>query len=30
MTWSDPITSDLILGFALGCAFSALMMWRKA
>ena len=28
MSWSDPITSDLILGFALGCAFMALMMWR--
>ena len=30
MTWSDPITPDLILGFALGCAFMALMMWGKA
>ena len=30
MTWSDPITADLIAGFLIGCAFMALMMWRKA
>ena len=29
MSWSDPITSDLIIGFAIGCAFMALMMWRR-
>lgn len=28
MTWLDPITPDLIAGFAVGCAFMALMMWR--
>lgn len=30
MTWSDPITTDLIIGFFIGCAFMALMMWGKA
>lgn len=30
MSWSDPITIDLIVGFFVGCAFMALMMWRKA
>lgn len=30
MTWSDPITADLIIGFFIGCAFMALMMWGKA
>ena len=30
MTWSDPITTDMIIGFAVGCAFMALMMWGKA
>jgi hypothetical protein len=30
MTWSDPITADLIIGFFIGCAFAALMMWGKA
>lgn len=30
MTWSDPITADMIIGFFIGCAFMALMMWRKA
>lgn len=28
MSWSDPITTDLIIGFFIGCAFMALMMWR--
>lgn len=30
MSWSDPITTDMIIGFFIGCAFMALMMWRKA
>lgn len=30
MTWSDHITADLIIGFFIGCAFMALMMWGKA
>ena len=30
MTWSDPITTDMIIGFFIGCAFMALMMWGKA
>ena len=30
MSWSDPITTDLIIGFFIGCAFMALMMWGKA
>lgn len=29
MTWLAPITSDLITGFLIGCAFMALMMWRR-
>lgn len=29
MSWSDPITIDLIVGFLIGCAFMALMMWRR-
>ena len=28
MSWSDPITPDLIIGFFIGCVFMALMMWR--
>ena len=30
MTWSDPITADMIIGFFIGCVVMALMMWRKA
>lgn len=30
MTWSDPITTDLIIGFFIGFVFMALMMWGKA
>lgn len=30
MNWSDPITADMIIGFFIGCAFMALMMWGKA
>lgn len=30
MSWSDPITTDLIIGFFIGCVFMALMMWWKA
>lgn len=30
MSWSDPITTDIIIGFFIGIAFMALMMWRKA
>lgn len=26
----DPITTDMIIGFFIGCAFMALMMWGKA
>jgi len=26
MIWHDPITADLIVGFAVGCAFMALML----
>lgn len=29
MSWSDPITADMIIGFFIGCAFMALMMWGK-
>lgn len=30
MIWHDPITADLIVGFAVGCAFMALMLWRRS